>query len=403
MKKSTILTMFVAGGITLFTACESDRDSNPTLQEPDTFVLNAPAYAAEPIDLATTSSVPFSCSQPEFGYTAATTYKVQVSASGNFTVSVDNVQEGQTADYAELDDAFTTCNINANPAQMARAIQQVTLTPEEEVPAEMQISVRLAATVGSYTCYSNVVTCKVAPYYVELKDAAPEVWYLIGAVIADGKWTNSSQAIGTSMIPMFTKKDFDYDKKTGQGIIEYTGYFADGTFKIVRTPGDWDNIVCCKGSWDGETYNCFIRGKDGTDDPGDIDACVGAPGYYTITINTKEQTCSITKASVESPKVFTMMGMPGTYAGADWTPANNAMTPVETVAGAENHVWMKTVTFEEGNEFKFSDGDTWFGSGNFPYGPTNSDANILTKAGTYNVFFNDLMGSFFCHEVVAAE
>lgn len=396
MKTSKIVAMLVAGGMALLTSCESDRDSNPTLLEPETFVLNQPAYSGEAIDLANTSSVRFTCSQPEFGYTAAVTYKVQVSATGSFTVSADEAEEGVKPDYAEPDDAFTSCVIDVNPQQMAKAIQQVTLTPEEEIPAETEIFVRLMAKVGNFSCPSNVIKMKVSPYYVELKVAAPEVWYLVGAVIADGKWTNSSAAIGTSMIPMFTKKDAEYDKKDGKGVIVYTGYIADGKFKIVRTPGDWDHYVCCAGSWNGDTYTPFVRNGDA--DPGDIH--LGAAGYYTITIDTKAAKCTIQKADLKDVKVYPMMGLPGTYPGADWTPANNPMTAVETVEGTENHIWVKDVTLEDGNEFKFSNGTDWWGGVDFPWGYAGADSNIPTKKGTYKVFFNDLAKAYYFHEVI---
>ena len=42
MKKINILTSILVA-TALLTACEDDRDSNPTIQEPTTFVLNTPA------------------------------------------------------------------------------------------------------------------------------------------------------------------------------------------------------------------------------------------------------------------------------------------------------------------------------------------------------------------------
>ena len=44
MKKINILTSILVA-TALLTACEDDRDSNPTIQEPTTFVLNTPANA----------------------------------------------------------------------------------------------------------------------------------------------------------------------------------------------------------------------------------------------------------------------------------------------------------------------------------------------------------------------
>ena len=40
--KSALLLM---GAVVMLTACSDDRDSNPVLQQPSTFVLNTPAYA----------------------------------------------------------------------------------------------------------------------------------------------------------------------------------------------------------------------------------------------------------------------------------------------------------------------------------------------------------------------
>ena len=94
------------------------------------------------------------------------------------------------------------------------------------------------------------------------------------------------------------------------------------------------------------------------------------------------------------------MGLPGTYPGADWTPANNPMTAVEIVEGSKNHIWVKDVTLEDGNEFKFSNGTDWWGGVDFPWGYAGADSNIPTKKGTYKVFFNDLTKAYYFHEVI---
>ena len=46
MKKISNILLAVTFALPLFTACETDNDSNPILNEPDTFTLNTPAYAA---------------------------------------------------------------------------------------------------------------------------------------------------------------------------------------------------------------------------------------------------------------------------------------------------------------------------------------------------------------------
>ncbi len=45
-------------GVLSLSACEADRDSNPTLNEPDTFVLNVPPFAANNVyDLKNSQSI----------------------------------------------------------------------------------------------------------------------------------------------------------------------------------------------------------------------------------------------------------------------------------------------------------------------------------------------------------
>ena len=44
--------MIIGLGLGIFTACDDDRDSNPTLISPTEFVLNTPAISGTVIDLA---------------------------------------------------------------------------------------------------------------------------------------------------------------------------------------------------------------------------------------------------------------------------------------------------------------------------------------------------------------
>ena len=70
-------------GLGLFTACSDDNDSNPTVKEPTTFVLNTPALANAEIDLANSDVLELTCSQPNYGFPARTLYHVQVAVEEN--------------------------------------------------------------------------------------------------------------------------------------------------------------------------------------------------------------------------------------------------------------------------------------------------------------------------------
>ena len=66
--KKILLMASVAVAMGLFTACDSDRDDNPTLTIPETFRLNAPAIAENnTIDLANTETITITCDQPNYG------------------------------------------------------------------------------------------------------------------------------------------------------------------------------------------------------------------------------------------------------------------------------------------------------------------------------------------------
>lgn len=68
MKKINILTSILVA-TALLTACEDDRDSNPTIQEPTTFVLNTPANATYNVyDLNQSKNIELTCTQPDYGY-----------------------------------------------------------------------------------------------------------------------------------------------------------------------------------------------------------------------------------------------------------------------------------------------------------------------------------------------
>ena len=69
----------------LATACDDDNNSNPTLKTPSGFTLNTPAYAEGAVyDLERSQTVELTCSQPDYGFTAATVYTVQVSLDNDF-------------------------------------------------------------------------------------------------------------------------------------------------------------------------------------------------------------------------------------------------------------------------------------------------------------------------------
>ncbi|WP_302458744.1 SusE domain-containing protein [Mediterranea massiliensis] len=397
MKKFNILAgLFLGIGLSLFTACEDDNDSNPIVQQPDTFELNTPALSGNVYDLEKSSYIQLTYKQPDYGYTAAVTYYAQVSMTDKW----NDATEESEATYVELNGNSSTCEFGVETSQIDRAIMQLGGYDEETVPKEaVKIYIRLRATLTSgYQCYSNSIALSVFPYYMPVVNAEPEIWYLVGDCIGDGTWGNDGPGnIGVSLIPMSIVDGYEYNATTGQGEIIFTGYFLAGKgFKLIKTPGSWDN------QWG----NSSAAGIDSPvkNDGGSSNLQVATSGYYSIKLNTATDVLTI--EAVEAPDVYHIM-MQGDFNG--WTDV--AMSPVNAVEGMNNHVWKYELDATSGDttaKFKVGPGeggsaDGWgvnWGGTSFPYGiGSNGGANISIPAGRYNVIFNDINGFYYFYSL----
>lgn len=371
----------------MFTACDDDRDSNPTLSQPTTFALNNPVNTL--VDLAQSQGIPFAWSQPDYGgWPAAVEYQLEVSPTNNWTVSTDEAaadESGATiADYAILPTIYASCTGNMLAEELAKALVQICQWDEASVPEKQTVYVRCSAvTAGAKTIYSNVVSLDVNPYYIELADAPIEIWYLVGEGIGSADWDNGAGSVATGgLIPMYPIRGNEYDKRTGQGEIEYAGYFVGGKgFKLVKIPGKWDD------QW-GMGSDTYVKNDGGS---GNI--TMPADGYYRIRLNTA--TDQLVIEPIEGTVgVYEMISMPGDYQG--WNTGENVMNAMST--NVENHDWyVMKVTYDD-IALKFAADNAWdvnWGAADFPYGIGQQNGpNIPIKAGTYNVFFNDILGAY---------
>lgn len=393
--------MLLLAGAFAFTSCSDDNESNPTIAQPTSFVLNQPATTNGTIDLKASKSVVLTWSQPtpytDFNAPVVPTYTVQLSVAGTFNQEFDeNADDNTGADFFSLSETYSS---GQNVAVGAEAIDIAMLKladwSEATMPSVLDLSVRVKSSIRDASfhdynvIYSNVVKVKLMPYYIELSNAAPEIWYMTGGIIADGSWANDPEKIGPSMIPMYVKDGYEYDKKTGKGEIEYAGYFPTGEFKIIAPEGlsNWNYGICGGTEAGGQVY------RDGGDDPGNIK--IENAGYYKITLNTA--THVLTWETLSGASTFSKIAMPGNYQEGDgWNVEANLMDKVTT--NSENHDWFTTVTFANDAEMKFAaDGgwDTNWGASTFPNGTgTNGGPNIPALAGTYKVYFNDILGSY---------
>ena len=389
--KSALLLM---GAALMFTSCSDDRDSNPVLQQPESFVLNTPAYAGQAIDLANSQTVNLTWSQPDYGgFPVACEYTVEISPTNEWNTSyAEEVadESGETqCDYYTFDNIFSTCNGEISASDLAKALVVVCNYVDGEVPAEQEVYARVKAnTNGAQEVVSNVVKFLVTPYYIELKPADPVLWYMVGNCIGSNDWDNGSGSVGTGLIPLLPEPGADFDKD-GNGSLVYAGYFpAGGQFKFVKIPGDWGIQM---------NYTNLKGDSPVTDEDGDNhNIGIPADGYYKITMNTVNNTFTMEKLDGTYTEHSTIT-MPGDYQG--WNAGENAMNAMGKRDNTEVHDWyLKGVAFESNAELKFANGswDVNWGATDFPFGfGTNGGPNIPVKAGTYDIYFNDVLGLYY--------
>ena len=414
MKNKYIIGALLIGIISLFASCSDDNDSNPTLIQPKEFTLNTPEYINSTIDLEKSTGLELTWSQPKYTADNApinATYEVQVSPTNSFTVSTDEAAADESGekvpDYAVLSNTTQKCNISASAEEMDKALVKILKWTEGNVPAEQEMYVRVNAYILEGTSRlnpvaSNSVKLKVKPYYIELKDAVPTMWYLVGNMFG-AKWAGN-KSIGEDALPMFLKPNFAYDKKTGAGEIEYTNYFLTGDynekaevdaagFKILPTTFDWEFSMNADAAQKG---TIAYRGNGGGDG-----GHIVAPevGYYTITINTADNTAKMEKYE-GAVKDYGTIQITGSF--NNWV--DTPMLPYNT-EGVENHAWYYVMDVPAGDpiQFKFKIAGSW--DTNWGYGAEDGAINMYGKCesggkniglaeGKYVISFNDITGAF---------
>ena len=419
MKNKYMMGALLFGIISLFASCSDDNDSNPTLIQPKEFTLNTPEYINSTIDLEKSTGLELTWSQPKYTADNApinATYEVQVSHTNTFTVSTDEAAADESGekvpDYAALSNTTQKCNVSASAEEIDKALVKILKWTEGNVPATQEVYVRVNAFVQEGTSRlnpvaSNSVKLNVKPYYIELKDAVPTMWYLVGNMFG-AKWAGT-KSIGVDALPMFLKPNFSYDKKTGAGEIEYTNYFLTGDyndkaecdgagFKILPSDFNWDYSMNAILNNEISAKKGTIENRNGGGDGGHIVAAEA--GYYTITINTADNTAKMEKYEGN----VTNYGTIQIATSLDDFASDTPMLPYNT-EGVENHAWYYVMEVPAGQtvSFKFKIAGSW--DTNWGYGAADGAINMYGKCeanghniglaeGKYCISFNDITGSF---------
>lgn len=189
MKNIIKSALLVVMSLTLMTACSDDNDSNPTIQSPTEFKLNTPALQDTPIDLANSSKIMLTCSQPNYGYTASVQYTVQVATDENMT------------DAVELSETSSSAKVAINADLLASALTNIYVEKgktEADFPMDVKAYFRLKANIVTSNGnvvegtekLSNVVSLNKIHLLFSLPPVnLPSHVYAVGS-FCDWKWDN---------------------------------------------------------------------------------------------------------------------------------------------------------------------------------------------------------------------
>lgn len=169
-----------------FTACDTDTDSNPTLDLShvgEGFTLNTPANAQNnTYDLANAKSVELTCSQPNYGgMPLMVRYYVQVSLTEDFASSKELATSYPTArmavDAREINDAMVELFQEANPD---------TDYPATPRPLYIKLRAVIDGTDNMGETYSNVITLPSVLASYQAPEATFETQlYVVGQAIGE--------------------------------------------------------------------------------------------------------------------------------------------------------------------------------------------------------------------------
>ncbi|PRP67391.1 SusE domain-containing protein [Nonlabens agnitus] len=220
--------------------------------------------------------------------------------------------------------------------------------------------------------------------------------YFVGESSPLREWNNGDSNSGINP-PLFINPD-------DANVYSFTGRFAAGSgFKILPQVGAWQPQYGSRGAANPITLN------EGGDEPQPF--TVPSDGYYTLTIDisgvtgtsTGDGSYSLEPASnAASAPTYTSIGMLGSsFSNAPFDTSEDINMELFVPQGQSNfdpHLWVARSVVVGSGEMKFRANDSWdnnWGSDTIYTGKGSMGGpNVPTSAGTYDIFFSDLDGSY---------
>lgn len=259
MKKIIFSILSLIGCVLpLLTACNTDRDDNPTFHEANTFVLEAPEDKVYDLGEGQ-DTLTLNCVQPAYGFTAATTYTVQVSLESSF---VDETEETK-ANYKTLSTTYTSTVIALKPAELNAAVVELWKLShsdtESYIGTVLPVYFRLTAVITGSEL-GNAVSNVIKVNQMKLGEVVstiepPEEMYLVGSCIGTA-WATWKPMVSVNGLAgeFWSMVYFDAgaEFKFGKFEEDWNGYSKVLQFKDNAGAGlsdNGDNIKVNKGGW----------------------------------------------------------------------------------------------------------------------------------------------------------
>jgi hypothetical protein len=259
MKKVSILTLLL-GGALIFTACEADRDDNPTLnltQTQQPISLNTPVFASGTYDLENTDTIQLACTAPAYGFPATVTYVIQVSLDENM-----NKPNNLATTYS-----YNKMSVPAKEVAIATTKQMMDKQgkKQDDFPVQTPIYLRIFAYIdgvkGSET-YSNVIKLN----QVKTKFALPDV-EMPEALFVNGKFTGNDWEKAVPTTPVHSNTNTHWRICW----VDESGILTSPTKSVANYADDYITT----------TYSCKTNGFS-VDADGKITATT--PGWYLMLV-----------------------------------------------------------------------------------------------------------------------
>jgi len=330
--------------------CEQNPGYEDYSKKPEGLAMHTPAFAASTLDLAKVQGLWFSWERPN---------NFEADEPANYSLEVLVMAADSSSYYSLVANVDNEEKLLWSASALYESLGYMGVADGEILTLKARVSCR---GVSSDPVAFSVRRSKISP--------AARTWYVLGFPVGDGGWNNSVNGLGSSMVPMGIVNGTD---------CRFAGYFSAEGFKMVRTPGSWDEQVS---SPSGSIDDCVFSG-------GYENLQFSTPGNYFITIY-NDGFLYYQRLDDNLP-VYSTIGIVGGF--NDWW-NDVEMTRIEGVA----HSWFARLSLSNDTELKFRANNSWdinWGDQAFPYGEGLSNGwNIPVAAGDYLVFFNDITGDY---------